>query len=88
LELTPPQDGASKGLQPGIGMIEFDLLPETKSDLCHMAVIVIAWKPVSGFSLGIWLTRLLEFSPHIPGLLFSTAQHPFWMSCMFYNHYA
>jgi hypothetical protein len=88
LALTPPQEAASKGLPPGIGVVEFDLLPETKTDPCRTADVVIAWETLSGFKFGLWLTRLLSFDPRIPGMLFSTAQHPVWTSQVFRVNYA
>ena len=62
LTMTPPCNGTSKGLPPGIGVIEFDLLPETKFNLCRTADIVIAWATLSRFSLGTWLTCLVSFT--------------------------
>jgi hypothetical protein len=88
LTLTPPHEGTTKGLPPGIGVIEFDLLPETKSDPCRTADVVIAWATLSGFSLGTWLTRLSTFFSQIPGMLFSTVQHPVWTSRVFREVYA
>ena len=88
LHLTPPADGLTKGLPPGIGVIEFNLLPETKSDPCRTADVVIAWKTLSGFSLGKWLLRLRRFPSILPGMLFSTAYHPVWTSRIFREEYA
>jgi hypothetical protein len=86
--VTPPADGASKGLPPGIGVIEFNLLQETKSDPCRTADVVIAWTTLSGLSLGMWLTRLATFESFSPGLLFSSALHPQWSSRIFREVYA
>jgi hypothetical protein len=88
LTLTPPAEAASQGLPPGIGAVAFDLLPETKTDPCRTADVVIAWETLSGFRLGRWLTRLLAFAPQVPGMLFSTAHHPIWTSRIFREHYA
>ena len=88
LILTPPSEGSTKGLPPGIGVIDFNLLPETKSDPCRTADVVIVWTTLSGFSLGKWLRRLARFPSFLPGMLFSTASHPIWSSRIFRTEYA
>ena len=44
--------GSTQGLLPLVGAIEFNFLPETKSDPCR---VVIAYETLLGFSLGNWV---------------------------------
>jgi hypothetical protein len=52
LLVTPPLDAATRSLPPGVGVIEFTLLPETKSDPAKTADVVVAYTTLSGLSLG------------------------------------
>jgi hypothetical protein len=86
--VVPPSEGPTRGLPPHVGAIEFDLLPETKSDPCRVADIVIAYETLSGLSLGSWMTRLLTFEPARAGCLFSSKRHPVWTSRLFREEFA
>lgn len=88
LAVTPPSEGPTRGLPPNVGAIEFNLLPETKSDPCRVADIVIAYETLSGFSLGTWVKRLATFEPARPGRLFSSRRHPVWSSRIFREEFA
>jgi hypothetical protein len=88
LVVTPPEDAAIHGLPPGIGAIEFSLLPETKSDSAKTADVVIAYCTLSGLSLGKWASRLADHEPFIPGRLFSSPDYPQWTSRIFRETYA
>ncbi len=83
LVVTPPKAAAVQGLPPGIGAIELNLLPETKSDPAKTADVVVAYCTLSGPSLGKWASRLPEHKPFTPGRLFSSADHPTWTSRIF-----
>ena len=58
LVVTPPAEATTKSLPPGVGVIEFSLLPETKSDPAKTADVVVAFSTLSGLSLGKWANRL------------------------------
>ncbi|MGL5813437.1 MAG: hypothetical protein ACRCYW_08935, partial [Aeromonas sp.] len=63
IAITRPGDGPRKGLPCGVGVIEIRLLPETKTNSAATADIIVAYACWSGFSLGLWLERLLAFTP-------------------------
>jgi hypothetical protein len=86
--VTPPVAGPTRGLPPQVGAVEFNLLPETKSDPCRVADIVIAYETLSGFSLGRWMDRLLTFEPARAGRLFSSRRYPVWTSRIFRTEFA
>jgi hypothetical protein len=88
LEVTRPTEGPTRGLPPNVGAIEFNLLPETKSDPCRVADIVVAYETLSGLCLGRWVERLATFEPAIPGRLFSSQRHPVWSSRIFREEFA
>jgi hypothetical protein len=48
LEVVDPTQGATHGLPPHLGAILLDLLPETKSNPCQVADLVIAYTTLSG----------------------------------------
>jgi hypothetical protein len=68
-------EGPPRGLPPNVGAVEFILLPETKSDPCRLADIVIAYKTLSVASLGNWVKRLATFEPARLDRLFSSRRH-------------
>jgi hypothetical protein len=76
LVVTPPAQAATKSLLPGVGVIEFSLLPETKLDPSKTADIVVAFTTLSGLSLGKWADRLKDHEPFVAGRLFSSKDHP------------
>jgi hypothetical protein len=86
--ITAPHEGPTRGLPPGIGAVEFQLLPETKSDATLTADVVIAFTTLSGLSLGTWLARLSTFTPYLGEQIFSTATTPTWTSAHFRRHFA
>jgi hypothetical protein len=88
LVVTPPEEAATKGLPPGIGVIELSLLPETKSDPSKTADIVVAFCTLSGLNLGKWASRLAEHESVIQGQLFSSTDYPVWTSRIFREKYA
>ena len=88
LVLTLPADGPSRGLPPGVGAVEYTLLPETKSDPTIIADVVIAFSTMSGLMPGKWALRLRSFQSAIPGKLFSTRHTPVWTSHHFRHQFA
>lgn len=54
-----PGDGPTVDLPPNIGLLLFQLLPETKSSRTITADVVIAFQTLSGFHPGRWYLRLL-----------------------------
>ena len=88
LVVTLPRDGPSRGLPPGIGAVEFTLLPETKSDPTLVADVVTAFTTMSGLSPGKWGLRLKSFPSAVPGRLFSTLITPVWSSRHFRCQFA
>ncbi len=54
-----PTLGPTEGLQPGLGMVGFRLLPQTKGDWTRSADVVVAWTTASRLSICTWLVRLL-----------------------------
>jgi hypothetical protein len=74
--MTPPSEGPTRGLPPNVGAIEFNLFPETKTDPCRVADIVMAYETLSGLCLGQWVTRLATFEPTNPGQLFHPSDTP------------
>ena len=83
-----PSEGPTVGLPSGVGVVTGTLLEETKSDPTRAADIVIAYRCLSGLSLGIWMERLLLFPVVDPVLLFSTKQKPVWTSLYFRETFA
>jgi hypothetical protein len=88
LLVTLLQDGPSRGLPPGVGAVEYTLLPETKSDPTIVADVVTTFTTLSGLSPGKWTLRLKSFRPAIPGKLFSTATTLGWTSHHFWERFA
>jgi hypothetical protein len=83
-----PQDGPTVGLPLGMGLVTGTLLPETKTDPTQAADVVIAYRCLSGLSLGLWMDRLATFQATAQPLLFSTARKPLWTSLHFRTTYA
>jgi hypothetical protein len=85
---------ARRGSYPRLGTqhrshrISSRLLASTKSDKTVTVNVIIAWRCLSGLSLGKWMTRLDLFESEIPGLLFSTRKIPVWTSQHFRSDFA
>lgn len=60
VECVVPEDGASFDLPPGLGMVMFWLLPETKSNQMSAANMVASHTSRSGLSLVDWYARLVQ----------------------------
>lgn len=88
LVVTLPIDGPTRGLPPGIGAVEYSLLPETKSDPTTVADVVTAFTTMSGLSPGKWALRVQSFIPKRFGKLFSTQVTPVWTSRHFRDKFA
>jgi hypothetical protein len=88
LVVTLPNNGPSRGLPPGVGAVEYSLLPETKSDPTLVADVILAFTTLSGLSPGKWALRLQAFTPQVPGKLFSTSTTPIWTSQRFRRIFA
>jgi len=88
VKVIHPAEGPRHGLPLGVGYIDIRLLPETKSSPHRVADVVVSYYSASGFSLGLWMDRLLLFAPHDGASLFSTSQHPQWDSTLFRTEYA
>jgi hypothetical protein len=88
MEIVQPKDGPVRGLPPGVGAIEYRLLPATKSDPTLSADVIIAFRTLSGLSLGKWANRLHEFQAQHPELLFSTRKMTVWTSRYFRETYS
>jgi hypothetical protein len=86
--IVEPHEGPTRGLPPGIGAVEFQLLPETKFDATLTADVVIAFTTLSGLSLGTWLDRLSTFKPYLGEQIFSTSTTPTWTSAHFWQNFA
>jgi hypothetical protein len=92
--VTPPPDGPSLDLPPGIGALILTLLPETKTSRALTADVVLAYTTMSGFSVGKWHHRAHK-ACHArgtargaargaaPGLIFSTPDGTQWTSAYF-----
>jgi hypothetical protein len=83
ITITLPNQGPTKGLPVGVGVIEIRLLPETKTNSATIADVIVAYTCWSGFSMGKWLQRLLTFHPTDGVHLFSTPGQPRWTSHYF-----
>jgi hypothetical protein len=46
-----------------VGAIKYNLSPETKSDPCQTADVIMTWETLSGLSVGKWLDWLETFAP-------------------------
>jgi hypothetical protein len=73
---------------PHIGAILLDLLPETKSNPCQVADVVIAYTTLLGLAPGEWIQALLSWTMATTGRLFSTATQANWTSRYFRETYA
>ena len=87
VKLVPPEQGAACGLPPGLGFIEFRLLPEPKSSPHQTADVVIAWETATGLQPGLWFSRLARFQPENGYGLFSTSKRRSWDSKYFRSTY-
>jgi hypothetical protein len=88
LEVVAPSEGATHGLPPHIGAILLDLLPETKSNPCQVADLVIAFTTLSGLRPGEWIDSLLRLTVATTGRIFSTSTKANWSSRYFRENYA
>jgi len=62
--ITPPDRHLEKGLQENVGVIEMNLLAETKTNRTKVADVVVAYTTLaSGLSLGTWMERLRRLWP-------------------------
>jgi len=68
VKVTPPARHLEKGLQPGVGVVEMNLLEETKTNRTKVADVIVAYKALaSGLSLGIWVERMKRLWPDAEG---------------------
>lgn len=88
LVVTLPSEGPTRGLPPGVGAVEYSLLPETKSDPTLVADVVTAFTTMSGLRPGKWALRVQSFRPARAGRLFSTPITPIWTSRHFRSRFA
>jgi hypothetical protein len=88
LSMILPGNAAKHELPPHVGAVILNLLPETKSNPCQVADIVVALETLSGLDLGNWAVRLQQFQPTQNGYLFSTPKEPKWTSRYFHVTYA
>ena len=65
--LTSPQDGPTMDLPDHVGVIEYRLLEQTKSDRTRAADCVTAYCTGSGLSPGLWIERLVDLLRLVPG---------------------
>ena len=56
--ITLPGDGASEGLEPGIGVVKLKLLEDTKTSRNATADIILAFCSALGLSPGFWLMEI------------------------------
>jgi hypothetical protein len=87
-DVTPPADGATRGLSPNVGTVGVNLLEETKNNHVSVADVVVAYTTLSGLSLGQWVDRLRAFTLHTAGRLFSSESFPVFNSQVFRVHFA
>jgi hypothetical protein len=71
-----------------LGVILLDLLPETKSNPCQVADLVIAYTTLSGLQPGEWIEALLSLTGPTTGRIFSTTTEANWTSRYFGENYA
>lgn len=64
ITITRPRDGPRLGLPSGVGVIEFRLLPETKTNRTKVADVVISYVCASGLAPGLWLDRHRRLWPN------------------------
>jgi len=91
MTITPPERHREKGLQEGVGVIEANLLPETKTNRTKVADIVVAHTTLAtGLSWGKWLERLRRLWPDSTEegvALVRGADGRRWTSTHFRHHY-
>ena len=87
VESCHPRDGADHGLPTGIGFIGMRLNPETKGSPHKTADVIGSYNSASGFSLGLWIDRLLTFEPSDGVHLFSTPNKRLWDGRYFRENY-
>jgi hypothetical protein len=61
--VTVPNDGPREGIPVGMGVIQLDLLAQTKSSQARVVDMVIAYETNSGKNLGWWLQALSDLLP-------------------------
>ena len=79
VDVIAPDDGERAGLPPGVGAVVLNLLPMTKSSPTSAGDVVLAYKCLSGLSVGKWMARLLPMRP-AGSVLFSTPACAHWTS--------
>jgi hypothetical protein len=84
-----PLDGPSVDLPRGVGVTQFFVGPETKSNRSQTADVIMASKTISGFNIGRWLQRVRVSSGKGPdwsddrSLVFSHPDGTAWTSACF-----
>ena len=89
ITVTAPTDGPLIGLPAGIGVLACRLMPETKTSRSITADVIIAYRTISGYSIGVWATRARQacaragppVAPHT--CIFMTSQGMPWTSRYF-----
>ena len=88
-----PSDGPSVDLPRGVGVTQFFMGPETKSNRSQTADVIMASKTISGFNIGQWLQRVRLSSGKVPdwsddrSLVFSHPDGTAWTSAYFRFRY-
>ena len=82
IDITPPAEGPTLDLPPGIGVVACRLRPETKSSRERSADCFVAFQTVSGYELGTWLRRAatIRDTHGFHGLVFCTENGTPWTS--------
>jgi hypothetical protein len=88
ITIIEPIDGPLHGLPPHVGAVQVNLLPETKTNSCQVADVVMAYESLSGLSLGFWFRELKALFPEDTGPLFYTTTAGIWTSRYFWEQYA
>lgn len=88
VQVIEPADGPSVDLPKGIGAVLLQLLPETKSSRTKKADVVCAYKTMSGYTLGRWISRARCYSKASDSeLLFCHPNGRAWDSLYFRETY-
>jgi hypothetical protein len=86
--IIEPIAGPLYGLPPNVGAVQVNLLPETKTNSCQVAHVVMAYESLSGLSLGFLFRELKALFPEDTGPLFYTTTAGIWTSRYFREQYA
>jgi hypothetical protein len=79
----PPDDALIHDLPRGVGAICGSLQPETKFSRTIRADVIMAWRTISGFCIGMWWERLCDEFPLHTGPLFCHLDGTCWTSKYF-----